>query len=90
PMAFKAQATMPRGGGSDHASFNAVGVPGFFTIETGVSDYNYVHHTQHDKLEGAINAYLVQSSTAAALTSFNIACADMMMPRGPKPITNGG
>ncbi len=90
PMVFKAQATMPRGGGSDHASFNAIGVPGFFTMETGVSDYNYVHHTQHDKLEAAINAYLIQSSTAAALTSFNIACADMMMPRGPKPVTNGG
>jgi hypothetical protein len=87
PMVFRSQATMPRGGGSDHASFNAVGVPGFFTIETGVSDYNYVHHTQHDKLEAAVNAYLVQSSTAAALTSFNIACADGMMPRGPKPST---
>ena len=89
PMVFRAQATMPRGGGSDHASFNAVGVPGFFTIETGVSDYNYVHHTQHDRLEAAINAYLVQSSTAAALTSFNIACAEMMMPRMPKAGTSG-
>ena len=87
PMVFRSQATMPRGGGSDHASFNAVGVPGFFTIETGVSDYNYVHHTQHDRLEAAINAYMVQSSTAAAVTSFNIACAVGMMPRGPKPTT---
>ena len=87
PMVFRAQATMPRGGGSDHASFNAIGVPGFFTNETGVSDYQYVHHTQHDKLEAAINAYLVQSSTAAALTSFNIACASTMMPRQPKPVT---
>ncbi|MEI7986055.1 MAG: M20/M25/M40 family metallo-hydrolase [Armatimonadota bacterium] len=86
PMVFRSQSTMPRGGGSDHASFNAVGVPGFFTLETGVSDYNYVHHTQHDKLQAAINAYLVQSSTAAALTSFNIACAPTMMPRAPKPV----
>jgi hypothetical protein len=89
PMIFRAQATMPRGGGSDHASFNAVGVPGFFTMETGVSDYTYVHHTQHDKLQAAINAYLVQSSTAAALTSYNIACADAMLPRGPVPTTGG-
>lgn len=87
PMVFSAVTTMPRGGGSDHASFNAVGVPGYFTIETGVSDYNYVHHTQHDKLEAAIAPYLVQSSTAAALTAYNIACADGMMPRGPKPAT---
>ncbi|MBS1728258.1 MAG: M20/M25/M40 family metallo-hydrolase [Armatimonadetes bacterium] len=85
PMIFRAQEQMPKGGGSDHASFNAVGVPGFFTLETGVSDYNYVHHTQHDKIEAAINKYMIQSSTAAAVTSFNIACADGMMPRGPKP-----
>lgn len=87
PMVFTARDAMPKGGGSDHASFNAVGVPGFFTIETGVSDYTYVHHTQHDKIEAAINKYMVQSSTAAAVTSYNIACADSMMPRGPKPET---
>ncbi|MBS1708320.1 MAG: M20/M25/M40 family metallo-hydrolase [Armatimonadetes bacterium] len=84
PMKFNAVAKMPRGGGSDHASFNAVGVPGFFTMETGVSDYNYVHHTQHDRIEAAINAYLVQSSTAAAVTAYNLACADTMLPREPK------
>ncbi|MBS1723043.1 MAG: M28 family peptidase [Armatimonadetes bacterium] len=84
PMKWRVSARMPRGGGSDHASFNAVGVPGFFTEETGVSDYNYVHHTQHDRLEAAINAYLVQSSTAAAVTSYNLACADQMLPREPK------
>lgn len=84
PMKWVTQAKMPRGGGSDHASFNAVGVPGFFTIETGVSDYTYVHHTQHDRLEAAINAYLVQSSTAAAVTSLNLANASSMLPREPK------
>ncbi len=83
-MKFSSQAKMPRGGGSDHASFNAVGVPGFFTMETGVSDYNYVHHTQHDKLEAAINAYLVQSGTAAAVTSLNLANSAEMLPREPK------
>lgn len=85
PMKWSTVAAMPRGGGSDHASFNAVGVPGYFTMETGVSDYNYVHHTQHDRLQAAINAYLVQSSTAAAVTSLNLANADQMLPRGPKP-----
>jgi hypothetical protein len=84
PMKFSAQARMPRGGGSDHASFNAVGVPGFFTIETGVHDYNYIHHTQHDKLASAINMYMVQSSTAAAVTCYNLASAETLMPREPK------
>mgnify|MGYP000246126081 CR=1 FL=1 len=84
PMKWRTVAKMPRGGGSDHASFNAVGVPGFFTDETGVADYTYIHHTQHDKLAAAINVYMIQSSTAAAVTTFNLACADAMLPREPK------
>ncbi len=85
PFALRVQPTMPRGGGSDHASFNARGVPGFFWNETGVADYNYVHHTQHDNIASAINAYLIQSSVAAAVTSYNLACADTMLPRQPAP-----
>ncbi|MCC6402578.1 MAG: M20/M25/M40 family metallo-hydrolase [Fimbriimonadaceae bacterium] len=81
PMTIRAQEKMPQGGGSDHASFNRAGVPGFFWNETGVADYTYIHHTQHDKLEGAINRYLVQSSVASAVTAYNLACAPTMLPR---------
>lgn len=87
PMVFRSSPTMPRGGGSDHASFNAVGVPGFFTIETGRSDYNFVHHTQHDYIKYAIPEYLVQSSVCHAVVSYNLACLDTLLPRGPKPET---
>jgi len=87
PEKFVVRATMPRGGGSDHASFNAAGVPGFFTIETGRSDYGFVHHTQNDRYEMAIPEYLVQSSTNHAVVSYNLACADGMLPRAPKPET---
>ena len=83
PVKFDVRDKMPRGGGSDHASFNAVGVPGFFTIEMGTSDYPYVHHTQHDRYEMAIAPYLVQSGTCHAVVSYNLACADMMVPRAP-------
>lgn len=81
---------MPRGGGSDHAPFNVVGVPGFFTMETGRADYNYVHHTQHDHFEMAIPEYLIQSATNHAIVAYNLACADTMLPREPKPTTGGG
>jgi hypothetical protein len=81
PVSLRVADSMPRGGGSDHASFNAVGVPGFFWIETGTADYTYVHHTQHDRLDQAIPNYLVQSSTVAAVTAYNLACADTMLPR---------
>jgi len=78
---------MPRGGGSDHAPFNAVGVPGFFTIETGTLNYNFVHHTQNDRFETIIPEYLIQSGTNHAIVSYNLACADTLLPREPKPIT---
>ncbi len=77
---------MPRGGGSDHAPFNANYTPGFFTKEIGRSDYNFVHHTQHDRYELAIPEYLVQSATNHALVSYFLACAPTMLPREAKPM----
>jgi hypothetical protein len=67
--------------GSDHSSFLAENIPGFFWDEVGRSDYNYAHHTQHDRLDLAIPEYLVQSSTCAAITAYNLACAPDMLPR---------
>lgn len=72
-------------GGSDHQSFQAAGVPGFFWDETGRADYGYGWHTQHDTIDLAIPEYLVQSSTCAAVTAYNLACADTMLPRPPTP-----
>jgi len=72
------------GGSSDHASFLAQGVPGFFWDEVGRADYGYGWHTQNDKLDLAIPEYLIQSSTCAAVTAYNIACAPTLLPR-PEP-----
>jgi len=85
PQEFQVAPSMPSGGSSDHAAFNFVGVPGFFTMEKGRADYGYVWHTQNDRYENAIPEYLVQSSTNHAVVSFNLASADTMLPRGPKP-----
>jgi hypothetical protein len=81
PVNIVVRPTMPRGGGSDHAPFNQVGVPGFFWNETGRADYQYIHHTQNDKYSEAIPEYLVQSSTVSAVVAYNLACADTMLPR---------
>jgi hypothetical protein len=75
------QETMPQGGGSDHASFNAIGVPGFFWDEVGRSEYGYGWHTQHDRLDIAIPNYLRQSATNTAIAAYNLACAPEMLPR---------
>lgn len=87
PFEIRTAARIPGGGGSDHAPFNAAGVPGFFWFETGRSDYNHAHHTQHDRFEYAIPEYLIQSSTNSAVMSYNLACADRLLPRNPRPGT---
>jgi len=72
---------MPRGGGSDHAAFNAVGVPGFFWAEVGRANYGYGWHTQNDRFELAIAEYLHQSATCTAVTAYNLASAPEMLSR---------
>lgn len=84
---------MPRGGGSDHASFNARGVPGFFWDEVGRANYGRGWHTQFDRIDLAIPEYLRQSSTTMAITAYNLASAPEMLPRQPQQqadAANGG
>lgn len=76
--------TIQTHGSSDHASFNAVGIPGFFWDEVGRADYGYGWHTQYDRLDLAIPEYLTQSSTCSAVTAYNLACAPSMLPRAPR------
>jgi carboxypeptidase Q len=78
---IKTHDEFPRGGGSDHASFVRAKVPGFFWDETGRANYRYAWHTQRDRLDQAIEEYLVQSATCAAVTAYNIACAPGLLPR---------
>ena len=85
PMSFDVVKEMPAGGSSDHAPFNWVGVPGFFTKETGRSDYGFAWHTQNDRFELAIPEYMTQSSTNHALVAFALANSPALLPRGPKP-----
>jgi hypothetical protein len=79
------QEKFPRGGGSDHASFTEVGVPGFFWDEVGRADYGWGWHTQHDRFDLAIREYLEQSATSQAVTAYNLACAPDLLPRVPPP-----
>ena len=72
---------MPQGGGSDHASFNAVGIPGFYWDEIGRANYRYGWHTQNDDLDLAIPEYLQQSSACMAITAYNLACAPGLLAR---------
>lgn len=87
PVKMRTVAQMPRGGGSDHASFNAVGVPGFFWDEVGTFDYTFIHHTQHDYFSRVPSNYMIQSATNSAVACYVMANAATMLPRAPKPAT---
>jgi len=84
PQKLQVVPRMPTGGSSDHASFNMVGIPGFYTMETGRADYGFVWHTQNDRPEFSIKEYLIQSSTNHALVSYSVANAPTMLPRAPQ------
>lgn len=76
--------------GSDQDTFNRLGVPGFFTNESGRSNYGLVHHTQNDRYEMAIPEYLIQSGTNHACVSYYIACMSDLLPRMAPPTPTGG
>lgn len=67
--------------GSDHAPFNKVGIPGFFWDESGRADYRHTWHTQNDTFDYAIEEYLIQSATNAAIVAYNLANAPELLPR---------
>lgn len=68
-------------GGSDHTPFIRAGVPGFFWNQSGESDYDHVHHTQHDVLENARPEYQKHSAMVVAIGAYNLANAETMLDR---------
>ncbi len=81
PFAIREVPGLSLGGGSDHASFNAAGAPGFFWRQSGKANYQHVHHTQFDTYDAAIPEYQKHSSIVAALGSLGIANLDHLLSR---------
>ncbi|MFZ0881576.1 MAG: hypothetical protein WA002_18920, partial [Candidatus Acidiferrales bacterium] len=71
-------------GGSDHASFDAVGVPGFYGIQEA-AQYFETHHSQADTFDQAHEADLIQGAQVMAVTAYNIAQLPELLPRKPAP-----
>lgn len=84
PLELNISQTMPRGGASDHASFNRVGVPGFFWGKTGRAFYRYAWHTQNDKIDQAVPEYLIKNATVSAIVAYVFSEAETLLPR-PEP-----
>jgi len=69
------------GGGSDHASFLAANVPGFFWRQSGKARYQRTHHTQYDTFDAAVPEYQQHSSLVVALAAYGIANLDHLLSR---------
>jgi hypothetical protein len=67
-------------GGSDHASFEGAGVPGF-AFQQDPSEYRLTHHTQTDTLDKAKEADLVEGTQAMAVIAMRVANLPELLPR---------
>ena len=77
--------TMRNTGGTDHLSFDAVGIPGFQFIQDDLDYESRTHHSNQDVLERLQPADLKQIATVEAIFVYNAAQRDQMLPRKPLP-----
>jgi len=77
--------TMRNTGGTDHLSFDAVGIPGFQFIQDALDYESRTHHSNQDVVERLQPADLKQIATVEAIFVYNAAQRDQMMPRKPLP-----
>ncbi len=79
--------TISNTGGTDHQSFDAVGIPGFQFIQEPM-DYNTrTHHSNQDVYDRLVEDDLKQAATIVASFVYNTSQRTDMMPRKelPKP-----
>jgi Zn-dependent M28 family amino/carboxypeptidase len=72
-------------GGTDHLSFDAVGIPGFQFIQDELDYGARTHHSNQDVYERLQPADLKQIATVEAIFVYNAAQRDQMLPRKPLP-----
>lgn len=72
-------------GGTDHLSFDAVGIPGFQFIQDPMDYSSRTHHSNQDTYERLQPADLRQLAIVEAIFVYNAAMRDQMMPRKPLP-----
>jgi carboxypeptidase Q len=75
--------TMRNTGGTDHLSFDAVGVPGFQFIQDPLDYESRTHHSNMDTYERLQADDLAQAALVEAIFVYNTAMRDAMLPRKP-------
>jgi len=72
-------------GGTDHESFDAVGIPGFQFIQDPVEYMTRTHHSNADTYERIQRDDMMQASVILAAYVYDAAMRDNMLPRKPLP-----
>jgi len=72
-------------GGTDHESFDSVGVPGFQFIQDMLDYGSRTHHSNQDTYERLQPDDLAQAAVVEAIFVYNTAMRDQMLPRKPLP-----
>jgi hypothetical protein len=72
-------------GGTDHLSFDAVGLPGFQFIQDPLDYERITHHTNLDTYDHAQAADLMQAVAVIASVVYDAANRPEMLPRKPLP-----
>ncbi len=72
-------------GGTDHRSFDAVGLPGFQFIQDPLDYMTRTHHSELDVYDHAVPADLMQASAVMASFVYHAATRPEMLPRKTLP-----
>src|ERR1700742_4990761 len=72
-------------GGTDHLSFDAVGIPGFQFIQDPMDYETRTHHSNMDTYEHLQPTDLKQIAFVEAIFVYNAAMREQMIPRKPLP-----
>jgi carboxypeptidase Q len=72
-------------GGTDHVSFDEVGLPGFQFIQDPIEYETRTHHTNMDVYERIQEADLKQMAVIVASFAYMTANAEQLLPRKPLP-----
>src|SRR5438045_8229031 len=77
--------TLSNTGGTDHQSFDGIGLPGFQFIQDEIEYDSRTHHSNQDVFDRIQADDMKQASVIMATFVYNTAMRDDMLPRKPKP-----
>ncbi len=82
--------TISNTGGTDHLSFDGIGLPGFQFIQDEIEYDTRTHHSNQDVFDRIQADDMKQASVIMAAFVYNAAMAEQKMPRKPAPTPAAG